>query len=70
MLLCKRKPSVVGSEFLANVGKGVGGRNAMHKKLCNRGVQVDGSGSRNEVEELGDFAVKRGCLNRLHGGEK
>ena len=42
----------------------------MHKKLCNRGVQMDSSGTRNEVEELGDFAVKRGCLNRLHGSKK
>ena len=31
---------------------------AVHKKLCSGRVQMDGSGTRNKVEELGDFAVK------------
>ena len=31
---------------------------------------MDGGGARNEVEELGDLAVKRGCLHRVHGGNE
>ena len=42
----------------------------MHKKLCSGRVQMDGSGTRNEVEELGDFAMKQGSPNYLHGSEK
>jgi hypothetical protein len=30
----------------------------MHKKLCRGGVQVDCGDARDEVEELGDLAVK------------
>ena len=39
-------------------------------KKIKKKKKMDGSGTRNEVEELGDFAVKRGSLNRLHGSEK
>ena len=69
-MLCKREPSVVAGEFFANVGKRVRGRDALHKKLRSGRVQIDGSGTRDEVEELGDFAVKQGSPNHLHGSEK
>ena len=68
--LCEHKPSVVGGEFFADVGKRVRGGDAVHKKLCSGRVQVDSSGPRNEVEELGDFAVKRGSPNHLHGSKR
>lgn len=32
--MCKHGPSVEGGELLANVCKGVGGGDAMHKELC------------------------------------
>ena len=41
----------------------------MYKKLYRGSVQMDGSGTRNEVEELGDLGVKRGCPYRFHGGD-
>ena len=31
---------------------------------------MDGGSARDKVEELGDLAVKRGCPNRVHGGDK
>ena len=68
-LLCKSKSSVECSEFPANVGKGVGCRNSMHKELCRGGVQVDCGDARDEVEELGDLAVQRGRLHCIHGGK-
>ena len=51
-LLCKSKASVVGSEFFANVGKRVGGGNAVHKKLCRGGVQLDSGSARDKVQKL------------------
>ena len=69
-LLCEREPSVVDGEFFSTVGKRVKGGDAVPKKLCSGRVQVDSSGTRDEVEELGNFAVKRGSPNRLHGSEK
>jgi hypothetical protein len=57
-LLCKSKSSVESGEFPANVGKGIGSRNSMHKELCRGGVQVDCGDARDEVQELGDPAVK------------
>lgn len=41
----------------------------MHKKLCRGGVQLDSGGPWYKVEELGDLAVKRGCLHVVHGCE-
>ena len=69
-LLCKHEPGVEGCKFFADVGKRVGGRDAVHKELCRGSVQMDGGGARDKVEELGDLAVKRGRPNRVHGGEK
>ena len=68
-LLCKNKAGVVGSEFFADVGKRVGGRDVVHKNLCSRRVQMDSGSARDEVEELGDLAVKRGGPNCVHCGE-
>jgi hypothetical protein len=53
--LCKCQPSVESGEFLADVGKRVGGGNTVHKELCRGGVQLDGCGARDEVKELRDF---------------
>ena len=39
----------------------------MHKDLCSRRVQMDSGSARDEVEELGDLAVKRGSFHRFHG---
>jgi hypothetical protein len=39
----------------------------MHKELCKGGVQVDCGDARDEVEKLGDLAVKRGSLHCIHG---
>src|SRR5205085_63597 len=69
-LLCKCKPNVEGGEFFANVGKCVGGGDAVHKKLCRGGVQLDGGGSRNKVEELRNVGVKRGRFHCIHGSDK
>ena len=69
-LLCKCKPSVEGGEFFANVGKCVGGGDAVHKELCRGGVQLDGGGSRDKVEELRNFGVKRGRFHCIHGSDK
>jgi hypothetical protein len=41
----------------------------MYKDLYRGGVQVDSSGARNEVEELGNLGVKCGCLDRFHGSD-
>jgi hypothetical protein len=30
---------------------------------------VDCGDARDEVQEFGDLAVKRGCLHRIHGGD-
>ena len=68
-LLGKNKAGVVGGEFFADVGKGVGSRDVVHKDLCSRRVQMDTGSARDEVEELGDLAVKRGGPNRIHGGK-
>ena len=66
----KHWPSVEGSELFANVGKRVGGRDAVHKELCRGRVQLDGGSARNKVEELRNFAVKRGSFHRIHGCDK
>ena len=39
----------------------------MHKELCRKRVQLDGSGARDKVEKLRNFPVKRGSFHRLHG---
>ena len=39
----------------------------MHKELCRGRVQLDGSGARDKVEKLRNFAVKRGSFHRIHG---
>jgi hypothetical protein len=41
----------------------------VHKELCRGSVQLDGSGSWYKMEELGDLAVKRGCLHVVHSCE-
>ena len=41
----------------------------MYKNLYRGGVQVDGSGARNEVKKLGNLGVESGCLDRFHGGD-
>src|SRR5712691_636563 len=41
----------------------------MHQKVCRGGVQLDRSGTRDEVKELGGLGVKRGSLDRIHGDE-
>ena len=41
----------------------------MYKDLYRGGVQVDGSGARNEVKKLGNLGVESGCLDRFHGGD-
>ena len=63
--VCKHKPSVEGGELFANVSKRVGGRDAVHKELCRGRVQLDGSGVRDKVEKLRNFAVKRGSFHRV-----
>ena len=63
----ENKPSVESGKFSANVGKRVGSRYVMRKELCSRQVQVDCSGTGDEVKELTDLAVKRGSLDRVHG---
>ena len=65
----ENKPSVECGKFSANVGERVGCRYVVHKELCSRRVQVDCSGTGDEVEELTDLAVKRGSLDRVHGNE-
>ena len=65
--MCKHKPSVEGGKPFANVGKRVGGRDAVHKELCRGRVQLDGGGARNQVEKLQNFAIKRGSFHRFHG---
>ena len=57
-LLGENKAGVVGSEFFADVGKRIGSRDVVHKDLYSRVVQVDSGSARDEVEELGDLAVK------------
>jgi len=69
-LLRERKSSVEGGEFPANVGKRVGGGNAVHKKLCRGGVQMDGGGAWDKVQKLRNLAIKRGCFDRVHGCKK
>ena len=68
--MCKHEPSVEGGELFTNVGKRVGGRDAVHKELCRGRVQLDGGGARNQVEELRNFAVKRGSFHCFHGGDE
>ena len=68
-LLGKNKAGVVGGEFFADVGKQVGSGDVVHKNLCSRRVQMDSGSSRDEVEELGDLAVKRGGPNLVHSGK-
>ena len=65
--MCKHKPSVEGGELFTNVGKRVGGRDAMHKELCRGRVQLDSGSAGDKVEELRDVAVKRGSFHRIHG---
>ena len=62
----ENKPSVESGEFSADVGKRVRCRHVVHKELCSRRVQVDFSGTGDEVKEPTDFAVKRGSLNHVH----
>lgn len=66
-LMREYKPSIECGEFSADVGERVGSRYIVHKELCSRRVQVDCSGTGDEVKELTDLAVKRGSLNRVHG---
>jgi hypothetical protein len=66
-LLRKRQARVVGGKFPTNIGEGVRGGDAVHKKLRRGVVQLDGGSAGDEVEELGDLAAKRGCLHRVHG---
>ena len=68
-LFCENKSSVESRPFPANVVQGVGGGDAVYKKLYRGGVQVDGGGARDKVEELRHFAVKRGGAYRFHGGD-
>ena len=68
-LMREYKPSIECGDFSANVGERVGRRNIVHKELCSRRVQVDCSGTGDEVKELTDLAVKRGSLNHVHGDE-
>ena len=56
--MCEDKPSVESGEFAANVGKRVGCRYVLHKELCSRRVQVNCSGTGDEVKELTDLAVR------------
>ena len=65
--MCKHEPSVEGGELFANVGKRVGGRDAVHKELCRGRVQLNGGSARDKVEELRDLAVERGSFHRIHG---
>ena len=65
--MCKHEPSVEGVELFANLGKRVVGRDAVHKELCRGRVQLDGGVARNQVEELQNFAVRRGCFHCFHG---
>jgi hypothetical protein len=57
-LPCKSKWSVEGSKFSANVSKGIGDRHSVHKELCSGGVQVTCVDTQDEVEKLGDLAIK------------
>ena len=68
--VCKHEPSVEGGKLFANVGKRVGGRDAVHKELCRGRVQLDGGGARNKVEELRNFAVKQGSFHHFHGSDE
>ena len=52
---------------MPNVGKRVGGRDAVHKELCRGRVQLDSGGAWDKVEELRDLAVRRGSFLRIHG---
>jgi hypothetical protein len=67
--LRKDEARVVGGEFFSNVEEGVGGGNAMDDKLSRRRVQVDGGGTRDEVEEGRGPRVKSSSLDRFHGDE-
>ena len=69
-LFCKNKPSVVGGELSANVGKSVGGGDVVHKELCGGRIQMRGGGAGDEVKELRDLAIKRSRLHCVHGSDK
>ena len=58
--LCKDEPRVEGGKFFSDSEKGVGGRDAVDDKLGRGRVQVDGGGTRDQVEEGGGLRVE-GC---------
>ena len=37
--------------------------------MCRGGVQLDGGGARDKMEELGRSGIKRGSLYGVHGNE-
>jgi hypothetical protein len=67
--LRQNETRVEGCEFFSNSEEGMGGGDAMDNQLSRWRVQVDGGGTRDQVEEGGSPRVEGGSLDRFHGDE-